>query len=92
MQEPELHPQVEEGRAEVELRPLELEDEDFDQELPEVVDGRGVHGQEGGDEVFDVVARGEAEDLGDDRGDSACRQAVAKHSTRLTKSNRHGSK
>ena len=40
-------------------------------------------GQEGGDEVVDVVAGGEAEDLGDDRRDRARRQAVAGHSTRL---------
>ena len=64
---------------------LELGARDIDQGFPEVVNGHGVTGQEGGNEIVDVVAGGEAEDLGDDRGDGACRQAVAGHNTRLPK-------
>ena len=60
MQEPELHPQVEEERAVLELRTLEPEAQAVDEELPEVIDGRGVLGQEGGDKVVDVVAGGKA--------------------------------
>ena len=47
----------------LELGTLELEAEHLDEKLPEVVDGGGVLGQEGGDEVVDIMARGEAEDL-----------------------------
>ena len=42
----------------VELGRLEPEPEHLDKELPQVGGGGGVIGQEGGDEVVDVVAGG----------------------------------
>ena len=42
----------------VEFGRLELEAEHVNEELPEVVDGGGVLGQEGGDEIVDVMAGG----------------------------------
>ena len=88
----ELNLQIEEGRAVVELGRLELEAEDADEELPQVGGGGGVIGQQGGDEVIDVVAGGEAEDLGDDRRDGACWQAIAGTASVSLNSNLHGSK
>ena len=61
------------------LLPLQDEREDVHEELPEVVHSSVVIGEEGGDEVIGVVARGEEQDLGDDGGDRACWQATTSH-------------
>ena len=81
--EAELHTQVQQARAAGELLALQGELEDVHEELPEVVHGGGVRLEEGSDEVIDVVPGGEAKHLGNDGGDRARRQAVARHRAAL---------